>query len=78
MDTPVEIAREAKKDGGYNELITRIRETHHPNGFTFVKPNPYTASPTDAQLGAGASGSSNWIIAGNPKNIAIARIISNG
>ena len=79
VDTPVEVVREAKKDGGYNELITRIRETFHPNGFTFVKPNnSYTASPTDNQLGANASGSSNWEIAGNPKNIAIARIISNG
>jgi len=79
VDTPVEINREAKTNGGYNELITRVRETYHPNGFTFVKPNDsYTASPTDNQLGANASGSSNWIISGNPKNIAIARIISNG
>lgn len=79
VDTPVEINREAKKDGGYNELITRIRETYHPNGFSFVRPDDsYTASPTDAQLGSVASGSSNWIISGNPKNIAIARIVSNG
>lgn len=79
VDMPVEINRESKIDGGYNELITRIRETYHPNGFSFAKPDAaYTASPTDNQLGANASGSSNWVISGNPKNIAIARIVSNG
>jgi hypothetical protein len=77
VDTPVEIERNATADGGYNALITRLRETIHPNGFTFVKPNTgYTSSPTNDQLGA--SGTSNWSIVGNPKNIAIARIISNG
>lgn len=79
VDSPVEVNREPKVAGGYNELITRVRETYHPNGFSFVKPeDSYTASPTDNQLGANASGSSNWVISGNPKNIAIARIISNG
>lgn len=79
VDTPVEIARDALSDGGYNYLVTRLRETLHPNGFSFVIPSSgYTKSPTNAQLGEGASGSSNWKIAGNPKNIAIARIISNG
>ena len=76
VDTPVEIERDAKDDGGYNALITRLRETIHPNGFTFTKPVDYTASPTNNQLGA--SGTSNWSVVGNPKNIAIARIISNG
>ena len=47
----------------------------HPNGFSFTKPTSgYTASPTDAQLGASA----NWSIIADPKTIALARIISNG
>jgi hypothetical protein len=59
--------------------VTRLRETMHPNGFNFVIPTSgYTKPPTNNQLGANASGSSNWTIAGNPKNIAIARIVSNG
>lgn len=76
VDTPVEIERDAKTGGGFNALITRLRETLHPNGFTFAKPVGYTASPTNDQLGA--SGASTWSLVANPKNIAIARIISNG
>jgi len=79
VDTPVEIGRNELGDGGYNFLVTRLRETLHPNGFNFVIPTSgYTKSPTNNQLGANASGNANWSIAGNPKNIAIARIISNG
>ena len=75
VDTPVEIERNATANGGYNALITRIRETIHPNGFSFKKPSSgYTASPTDTQLSASA----NWSIAADPKNIAIARVITNG
>lgn len=73
--TPSEVTRDATTAGGYNALITRVRETIHPNGFSFKKPSSgYNASPTDTQLGATA----NWSISANPKNIAIARIISNG
>lgn len=71
---PSEVQRDAGKNGGQDTLFTRIRETIHPNGFSFKKPSGYTASPTDAQLG----NKSNWSIVGNPKNIAIARIITNG
>lgn len=74
VEKPVETTRDAKSDGGYNELITRIRETIHPNGFKFVLPEGYEASPTNAQLEATA----NWDIVANPKGIAMARIISNG
>lgn len=74
VDTPVETTRDAKANGGYNELITRVRETIHPNGFTFVVPSDYQASPTNAQLEATA----NWELVANPKGIAMARIISNG
>lgn len=74
VDKPVETTRDAKTDGGYNELITRIRETIHPNGFKFVLPESFEASPTNAQLEATA----NWELVANPKGIAMARIISNG
>ena len=74
VKTPSEIMRNATEAGGYDALVTRVRETLHPNGFSFKKPSGYTASPTDAQLGASA----NWEIAANPKSIAIARVISNG
>lgn len=72
---PVETERDAKVKGGTNYLITRIRETMHPNGFSFTKPSSsYTASPTDAQLAA----KTNWSIVGDPKNIAMAQLITNG
>lgn len=74
VKTPSEIIRNATEAGGYDALITRVRETLHPNGFSFKKPSGYTASPTDAQLASAA----NWEIATNPKGIAIARVISNG
>lgn len=75
VDTPVEKSRDAKTAGGHNELITRVRETIHPNGFSFIVPkSDYTKSPTDAQLATAA----NWGLTGTAKNIAIARIISNG
>ena len=75
VDTPVETGRERLEKGGYNYLVTRIRETLHPNGFTFVQPSSsYTKSPTNEQLGTAA----NWKIAVDPKNIAIARVITNG
>ena len=74
VTNPVETYRDPLKNGGENYLITRIRETYHPNGFTFTKPSGYSASPTDAQLAANA----NWQLVGNPKSIAIARLITNG
>ena len=41
--------RDAKKNGGQDELITRMRETIHPNGFSFAVPKSgWTESPTDA------------------------------
>ena len=72
---PVETSRAAMTAGGTNYLITRIRETMHPNGFSFKKPGSgYTASPTDAQLSAAA----NWSIIADPKTIAMAKLVSNG
>lgn len=78
VDTPVEIGRDRLAGGGYNYLVTRFRETYHPNGFSFTIPTSGSAkviSPTDAQLGTAG----NWSLAGiDAKNIAIARIITNG
>lgn len=73
VEVPVETARESKTNGGYNELITRMRETYHPNGFVYKLPTG-CKSPTDAQLSAAA----NWGIAVDPKLIPMARIVSNG
>jgi hypothetical protein len=75
VKVPSELTRDALKGGGYDALVTRIRETMHPNGFSFTKPTSgYTASPTDAQLAATA----NWSIVADPKTIALAKIITNG
>ena len=75
VENAVETQRDALSKGGTNYLITRVRETLHPNGFTFTKPGSgYNGSPTDAQLAAKA----NWNVVGNPKGIAMARLITNG
>ena len=72
---PVEIGRERLEKGGYDFMVTRFRETQHPNGFIFVQPSSsYTKSPTNDQLAAAA----NWKIAVNPKIIPIVRIVTNG
>lgn len=75
VEKAAEVERDPFKNGGTNYLITRIRETYHPNGFSYVLPTAnYTHSPTDDQLAAAA----NWKLVGNPKSIAIARLITNG
>lgn len=75
VKTPVEIGRERLEKGGYDYMVTRLRETIHPNGFTYKQPSSsYKKSPTDAQLKAPA----NWLIAYDPKSIAIAKVVSNG
>lgn len=73
VQTPVEIHREAKEQGGYNEVITRLRETYHPNGFSFKLPAS-CISPTNAQLGT----ATNWLIAVDPKLIPLVKIVSKG
>lgn len=77
VDTPVETSRTVLEAGGYNLLATRLRETLHPNGFSYTLPQSSgsnVSSPTDAQLGTTAQ----WRIVADPKQIAMARIISNG
>lgn len=74
VEKPVENHRDPMKNGGMDTIITRVRETIHPNGFTFVAPSNMAVSPMDDVLFA----SQNWKLAANPKNIAIARLITNG
>lgn len=75
VKVPVEVGREQLTDGGYNYYITRLRETLHPNGFSFVVPTAgYNHSPTKAQL----SNAANWRLVGVPKAMAMAKIVSNG
>lgn len=75
VDVPSEVVRDAKKNGGQDELITRMRETLHPNGFSFKIPSSgWTQSPTDAQLFA----KNSWDIKFDPKAIPMARLITNG
>jgi hypothetical protein len=75
VDHPASVSRDEATDGGVETLWTRQRQTIHPNGFSFVKPSTgYTSSPTRVQLGATA----NWTLARNPKEIAMAKIVSNG
>jgi hypothetical protein len=75
LDTPSEVERSALKNGGEDTLVTRVRRTYHPNGFSFILPaSSWTESPTDAQLFASA----NWSLQFPAKSIAACTIISNG
>lgn len=75
LDRPLDTAYDPAKNGGQETLYTRIRETMHPNGFSFKAPSSgWTDSPTDAQLFASA----NWSIRFDPKAIPLARLITNG
>lgn len=76
LDVPVEIHRDPAKNGGQDTLYTRIRETIHPNGFSFKVPTTgtWTESPTDDQL----FNSSNWVRKFDAKAIPMAKLITNG
>ena len=75
VSVPSEVSRDPSKNGGQNTLWTRVRETIHPNGFSFTKPSGYTASPTQAQL----TDKANWSIAAEDiKSIALAKVVTNG
>ena len=69
-----EVFREPTVKGGQDTLITRIRQTIHPNGFSFSKPTSgYTGSPTLAQLG----NSANWSIKYDQKVLPFAKLVTN-
>lgn len=73
VDHPSEQFRNQTKKGGMECLVTRHRETVLPYGFSFEMAN-LPVSPTDAQLTTVA----NWSIVYNPKNIYMARLVTNG
>ena len=78
MKNAVEHGRERLTNGGYDYIVTRLRETIHPNGFTYTLPTSSgsaVVSPTDTQLGTAAQ----WSLCGvDARTIPMARIISNG
>lgn len=72
---PVGIQRDEAKNGGQETLYTRIRETIHPNGFSFKVPTSgFTESPTDTQL----FNKANWARKFDAKAIPMAKIVTNG
>jgi hypothetical protein len=80
-ETPYEMNRDPKTNGGQNTLYSRQRKVFAPYGISFMKANMAKNSPTDAELANGA----NWTLVndGNGKTIThkaipIARIISRG
>ena len=69
-----EVYRDPAKNGGQDTLYTRIRQTIHPNGFSFIKPSSgYSGSPTLAQLGNKA----NWEIKYDQKVLPFAKLVTN-
>jgi len=73
VDHPSSQWRDEVKNGGMDCLATRYRETILPYGFSFEMAN-LPVSPTDAQITATA----NWSIVYQPKNIYLAKLVSNG
>jgi len=76
VDHPIGVMRDEAKNGGQETMYTRVRETIHPNGFSFKIPTTgtWTNSPTDAQL----FNKANWERKFDAKAIPMARIITNG
>ena len=73
VDHPSEQFRNQTKNGGMDCLVTRHRETILPYGFSFSM-DDLPISPTDAQIATTA----NWSIVYKPKNIYMARLVTNG
>jgi hypothetical protein len=72
VEKPSDLVYDAKKNGGQEELITRMRKTYHPNGFTFQMANmPISPSIEDAKNGE------NWSRQMKAENIKIVRVITN-
>lgn len=71
---PVETDRNPYKNGGEEVLITRIRETLLPNGFSYTAVTADGQSPTNAELFKPAKYSPIF----DPKCIAMAQIVSVG
>lgn len=75
VDRPTDTEYNPAKNGGQETLYTRMRETIHPNGFSYKVPSSgWTDSPTDAQLFAAG----NWSLRFDPKAIPLAKLVTNG
>lgn len=59
VEVPFERFRDPYKKGGKVDLINRERRVLHPRGFSFLKKNVATDSPTDEEFADGA----NWGLA---------------
>lgn len=80
-ETPYEMNRDPKTNGGQNTLYSRQRKVFAPYGISFTKASMATNSPTTLELKNGA----NWTLVNDGegkfithKAIPIARIISRG
>lgn len=84
-NTPYEVDRDPKTNGGQDLLYSRQRKCFAPYGISFTMQSMATLSPTDAELENGV----NWELVNSMgdagtkqyidhKNIPIARIISRG
>ena len=72
VERPSDLVYDAKTNGGQEELITRMRKTYHPNGFTFkMSEMPISPSISDTETGT------NWSRQMKAENINIVRVITN-
>lgn len=72
VERPSDLVYDAKTNGGQEELITRMRKTYHPNGFSFSMSNmPISPSIENAKDGK------NWSRQMKAENIKIVRVITN-
>lgn len=74
IDRPNSVDYDAETAGGIEKLYTKWGRAMHPNGFTFNVSNIASESPTREELG----NSANYTLVMNAKNVAIAKIVSNG
>ncbi len=74
IPTPYYENYDAETDGGVNKLYTKQAKVLHPNGLSIKFDSIISESPTNTELAT----SSNWELAYNAKNVAIALLKSNG
>lgn len=74
VEVPIEANREAKKNGGQDELIMRYRRTIHPNGWTYEKKDGDGGSPTNEMLFS----PTRYKPVFDPKAIPMVCIVTNG
>jgi hypothetical protein len=72
VKNPLEVEREALKNGGQDTLVSRTAKAFHPYGFSFTA--DIATSPTDTQLETGT----NWALIYDKKNVGIMAMKTNG